>query len=137
MTPNLPDIAALYAGLNALLAIALSINVVMNRARRKIDLGDGGNMDLLQVIRAHGNNAEYLPLALLLLALIEMTGAPPFALHIIGILLTLGRLLHAQGLLSKPGASVGRVAGQSATWLALLAAALFALYIGVTGPMTG
>ena len=137
MTPNLPDITALYAGLNALLAIALSVNVVLSRARRKIDLGDGDNISLLQVIRAHANNAEYVPLALVLLALIEMTGAPPLALHIIGILLTLGRLLHAKGLLSKSGASVGRVAGQSATWLAILAAALFALYIGVTGPMSG
>lgn len=137
MTPNLPDITVLYAGLNGLLALLLAINVTRNRARRKIDLGDGGNMELLQVIRAHGNNAEYVPLALVLMALIEMTGAPALALHVFGVLLTAGRLLHAQGLLARSGASVGRVAGQTATWLALAGLALYALWIGVTGPMAG
>jgi uncharacterized membrane protein YecN with MAPEG domain len=43
-------------------------------------------------------------------------------LHLMGIALTLGRILHAWGLSTSPGESFGRAAGTTLTWLTLLAA---------------
>ena len=133
MQVTLPLITALYAGLNGLLALFLAIRVSMTRAKKKIDLGDGGDQQLLQTIRVHGNNAEYLALILVLLALIEALGAPVIALHVLGIALTLGRVLHAQGLASKTGPSFGRIVGQTATWLVLACTSLYALYLFSVG----
>ena len=133
MQVTLPLITALYAGLNGLLALFLAIRVSMARAKKKIDLGDGGDQQLLQKIRVHGNNAEYLALILVLLALIEALGAPVLALHVLGIALTLGRVLHAQGLASKTGPSFGRIVGQTATWLVLACTSLYALYLFSVG----
>jgi len=129
MQATLPLITALYAGLNGLVALFLALRVSMTRAKKKIDLGDGGDQQLLQTIRVHGNNAEYLALILVLMALIEMLGAPTMALHVLGIALTLGRVLHAQGLSSKTGPSFGRIAGQMATWIVLACTSLYALYL--------
>ena len=69
-----PLITTLYAGLNGLVALWLAINVTRNRAKREIDMGDGGDADMQRVVRVHGNNSEYTPLVLILLALIEIVG---------------------------------------------------------------
>ena len=134
MQATLPLITTLYAGLNGLLALVLALRVTMVRAKKKIDIGDGGDGQLLQAIRVHGNNAEYLALILVLMALIEVLGAPVMALHVLGVALTLGRVLHAQGMYSTAGPSFGRVAGQMATWIVLACTSLYALYLfGVGG----
>ena len=56
-----------------------------------------------------------------------MLGTGTLILHILGIALTLGRGLHAYGLLTDPGRSIGRVTGTALTWLVLLASALLLL----------
>jgi len=126
-------ITALYAGINGLIALVLAARVTVNRARRKIDIGDGGDPAMQQVIRAHGNNAEYLALILVVMALVEVLGAPALALHVFGVGLTVGRLWHCVALSASPGVTVGRVVGQSLTWLALLGVCLYALYLFAVG----
>lgn len=133
MQVTLPLITALYAGLNGLVALFLAVRVTMARVKKKIDIGDGGDQQMLQAIRVHGNNAEYLALILVLMALIEALGAPVMALHVLGIVLTLGRVLHAQGMYSNAGPSFGRGAGQMATWLVLACSSLYALYLFSVG----
>ena len=123
-------IVAFYAGLNGLLALVLAINVVRLRAQTRTDLGHGGHRVLEQAQRAHGNLIEYVPIILLLLLLLAMTGLAAAWLHALGIALTVARLLHAWGLLSSPGASVGRLAGATLTFLTLLAAAILAIIQG-------
>ena len=66
------EITLLYASLLTILAIFLAIKVGMNRVETKIMTGEGESSKLLQSIRAHGNLIEYAPLALILLALLEM-----------------------------------------------------------------
>jgi hypothetical protein len=128
-----PLITALWAGLNGLLALGLAINVSRHRARLRIGIGDGGNPEMLQAIRLHANNAEYLALALVLLALDEILGAPALAVYVMGALLLLGRLLHAFGLGRSTGTSTGRAVGVTLTWLVILIACCYALYLFAIG----
>ncbi|WP_417477649.1 MAPEG family protein [Maricaulis sp.] len=118
---------ALYAGLNILLLVFLAANVSLNRRRAKVSLGTGNDASLEQACRTHGNAAENLPPALVALVLLGMLGTGTLILHILGIALTLGRGLHAYGLLTDPGRSMGRVTGTALTWLVLLASALLLL----------
>jgi uncharacterized membrane protein YecN with MAPEG domain len=54
---------------------------------------------LQSAIRAHGNFAEYMPITIIMLFLLEHNGAPVLVIHVIGIAFLYGRWLHAQGLL--------------------------------------
>jgi uncharacterized membrane protein YecN with MAPEG domain len=72
--------------------------VVKFRRSSRTAWGDGGNADLLRVIRGHANFAEYVPLALLMLALLELGRISIYVLHALGILLLVARIIHACGL---------------------------------------
>ena len=94
-------VSSLYAGLLALLIIWLSFNVIKLRRAKKIRLGDGNDPEIQAAIRAQGNATEYIPIALVLLALLEFNHVHVMLLHLAGIALCIGRFLHAQGLLSN------------------------------------
>lgn len=126
---TLPVVTALYAGLNGLLAVFLAIRVSLHRSKERIDIGDGGDAALLQTIRVHANNSEYVALGLVLLLIVELLGAPVAAVHVLGGSLFIARALHAQGYYSSPGPSFGRIVGQTVTWLMLLLVCLYALYL--------
>ena len=121
------SITALYAGILALIVIALAINVTVHRAKLKVPLGDGGNPDMLRMIRLHGNAVEYLPLALVLMAIYEANGGWHWALHAVGIALIVGRILQSWNMWATPIAGFGRVSGQSLAWLSIIALALLNL----------
>lgn len=126
------EIAALYAGVNILILLALAYVVVAGRQRHNIVLGDGGNEAVGRAIRAHANAAEYIPAALVgivLLALLE-PAAPLWLLHASGVSLTLGRILHGVGL-NTAALNVGRRAGIGLTWLAYLLIAGGLVYAGL------
>jgi uncharacterized membrane protein YecN with MAPEG domain len=121
-------ITAIYAGVLALIVVALGINVTVHRVKLKVPLGDGGNAQMLRMIRLHGNAVEYLPLALLLMAIYELEGGARLVLHIIGIVLVIARLAQTSDMWSREIAGVGRIAGQSLTWLSVAALALMNLW---------
>ena len=123
-------IVMFYAGLNALIALVLALRVVRLRSTTKTDLGTGGHPALERAIRAHGNFIEYVPLILVLLLLLELSGLGAIWLHVMGIALTLGRILHAWGLSTNPGESFGRLSGIFLTWLTLLAALILCIVRG-------
>ena len=117
-------ITAFYAGLLAILILVLAFRVVAVRRATEIGLGDGGNALLLSRIRIHGNAAEYVPLALLLMLLLEINGASATWLNGLGIALLVGRLAHAQGLTQAAGVTAGRFVGNVLTWAVILVAAV-------------
>ncbi|MFM7707139.1 MAG: MAPEG family protein [Gammaproteobacteria bacterium] len=117
-------ITGLYAGLCGLLFIWLSWKVVVERQRSKVGLGDGGDPDLQRAIRVHANFIEYTPLALVLLALAEMSGMADAVVHGFGIALVIVRVLHAQGLGATAGYSRGRYFGTLGTWLIIIGLSL-------------
>lgn len=120
-------VTALYAGLLGLLYFSLSATVIYHRRRARVGVGHGGDERLERWTRVHGNFAEYVPFALVLLALLELQGAASWLLHALGVLLLVGRFAHAQGLAGSFGSSPGRVLGMIATFLVLLVASVMAL----------
>ncbi len=120
-------VTASYAAILAILVVALAINVTVHRVKFSVSLGDGGNPRMLRMIRMHGNAAEYVPLALVLMLAFEISGGWPTALHIIGLTLVAGRLLQTWGMWSSDMPGFCRGAGQTLTWLAIAALAVLNL----------
>lgn len=116
--------AALYAGLNALLLMVLAIRVVRRRKAGSISLGDGGDADLNRAMRAHGNAAETMPIAIALITLAALAGAPAAAIHALGLMLIAGRALHAICFMRADMPLTMRVAGMALTFAATGLAAL-------------
>ena len=112
--------AALWVGLNLLLILILSLLVVRQRQKHKVALGDEGIPELAQAIRAFGNASEYVPTALVAIAVLAIVDAPPLAIHVAGFVLFSGRVVHAVGLSNSGGASIPRALGIVATWLAYI-----------------
>jgi uncharacterized membrane protein YecN with MAPEG domain len=135
MTPDPAVFAvAFYAGLNGLILLWLSVTVSHVRRRTGIWTG-GGAPDLDRAMRGQANFVEYVPLCLLLLLIVAGFGAPLFVVHGLGLVLTVGRLLHGWHF-ARPGAPLWlRQAGASATWIVLLLASLSAIGDGLWGMM--
>jgi uncharacterized protein len=112
--------AALWVGLHLLLLLVMALLVVRQRQKHKIALGDEGVPELTRAIRAQGNAVEYIPAALIGLVVLELTGAPPVLVHIAGLVLFAGRVMHAIGLSNSGGVSMLRTLGVVATWLAYI-----------------
>lgn len=124
----IPRITLFIASLHALMFVALSLRVVGRRRAARVGVGSGGDEALSLRMRVHGNFAEYVPLALLMLALLELSGLPAALLWALGLVLLLGRVLHAVGLGSSPGYSFGRFSGALLTMVVLVAEALAGLW---------
>lgn len=117
-------VTTVYAALLSLLLILLSDLVSRRRRKSRVSLGHGGDPTLERTMRAQGNFAEYVPLGLILLLLMEVQGPPPWVLHVFGLMLLVGRLLHAYGMIRPDGPISGRYWGTALTWLMLLGSAL-------------
>ncbi len=117
----MPKITLLFASLHVLLMLALAARVVMHRRTHRIGIGHGGDKDLARKVRAHGNFIEYVPVALLMLGLLELSGLGAAWLWGLGGALLLARALHAYGLSRHAGVSPGRFWGVILTWVVLLA----------------
>lgn len=115
-----------YACALALIYLLLSLNVSRQRWLCRVSLGDGDLPVLRAAVRIHANFAEYVPLILLLLALNEASGVGASWLHVIGVTLLIGRLMHPFGML-LPAPNPLRALGMLLTWAALLLAALSGL----------
>ena len=127
-------VTPLYAGLLVLWFVVLSVRVVRARARG-VWLGDGGDAALLRVIRGHANFAEYVPLALVLLAILELSRFSIYLLHALGIALVVARLLHGYALSFTPHFKFGRFWGAALTFVVLLIEAVLCLYQAYRGHM--
>ncbi|WP_411288719.1 MAPEG family protein [Phenylobacterium sp.] len=123
--------AALWVGLHLVLLLALSVLVVRQRRKHRVTLGDGGVPALAQASRAFGNATEYVPSAMVAVAVLALVGAPTVLIHVIGFVLLVGRVLHAVGLSRSGGASALRAIGVLATWLAFIAAAVALLFYAI------
>ncbi|SDZ85188.1 MAPEG family protein [Microbulbifer marinus] len=121
----MPTVTALYAGLCAILLIALASRVVLFRRSKKVGIGSGKDrLDEVR-IRVHANATEYMPIALLLLLIAELNGLGILWLHILGALFLFARLLHAFGLTAgKGGYHLGRFWGTAISWTVILVLAV-------------
>ncbi len=92
-------VTSLIAGLLALLMVPLSFQISVRRVQLRTVFGDAEDETLRRRVRAHGNFAEYAPLGLIVLGLVEWSGASSGWVWALGILLLGSRLLHLTGML--------------------------------------
>ena len=89
----------------------------------------GESSKLLQSIRAHGNLIEYAPLALILLALLEMQNLSDSMLHLSADhYFFLSRISHAYGVTISRESTPYRLVGALGTWLIMLIMSLVGIY---------
>ena len=117
-------VTTLFAGVLTVMFIRLSIQVIGLRKKNKVSLGDGGIDALDRAIRAHGNFAEYVPMGLVLMACLELNGAPWWWVTVLGTMLLAGRYFHAKGIQEPPPHFTNRVRGMKLTFAALGLSAL-------------
>jgi hypothetical protein len=127
----MPVITALYAGLIGFLLMALAVNVIGKRRKARVGIGTGGDKALERAIRAHANCAEYAPLALIVIASVELLGAPALLVHALGLTLLAGRAVHAFGINRHPEPMQLRVGGMVATFAVLGVGGLAAIVLSV------
>ena len=120
-------VTPLYAGLLTLLYLVLIFQVIRFR-RQGISLGDGGDPQMLRVIRGHANFAEHIPLALLLMLVMELGKFSIYLLHALGIALIVSRVMHAYALSFTQKFRFGRVWGAGITITVLAVEAVSCIY---------
>jgi uncharacterized membrane protein YecN with MAPEG domain len=121
-------VVALYGALNAIFNVVLAVRVSGGRMKDKVSIGpSGGASKTLDVmIRTHGNNAEYVPLALLLLLIAELMGGSSIALHALGGSLLVARIFHAIGM-PMPAPNFFRATGATVTSLLIVGVSVWLL----------
>lgn len=119
---------AALASVLALLYVYLTARIILLRRQKNVPLGTGGDRELEKAIRAHANFAEYVPLALLLILMLELQSASRFLISFLGLLLVTGRSIHAYGVSQAREDFRLRVAGMSMTLACLALSSLANLF---------
>ena len=117
-------ITALYAAICGLFIAAMVLHVATLRRRFRVGIGDGGERQLALAVRAHGNAVETIPIALILLLMLELNKGQAGVLHAFGTALIVGRFLHAFGLSRHIGISFGRFWGTITTLVTIVGLAV-------------
>lgn len=112
-------VTSLYAVLLTVGMLILFVMVSKIRASAGVSIGDGGNVQLLERIRRHGNFMEWVPITLILMTLAEVQGVSSSWLHAAGILTVVGRIIHPFGLRANAPAHPLRIIGNSGDFLAM------------------
>ena len=117
------------AGLLGLLAAILTLNIARLRGKKRINLGDGGDPEMLAAVRAHANLIEFAPLCLLLIYFAsDFYGFRTVAT--LSVILLVSRALHAGGMLGL--VPKGRFLGAAGTTLVLIASSVLAIHAGLS-----
>ncbi len=125
----MPTITSHYAALLALLLFVLSVRVIQARVACRIGIGLGDDRRLLRASRAQGNFIEYVPMVLILILLLELSGAPGWLLHGLGSMLLAGRIAHGLAISREPEVMRLRQIGMALTFTSLLAGAVALLVL--------
>lgn len=125
-------ISALYAATLGLLFVFLSFRTIGIRRSKQIGIGDGGHQELAKAARAHANFAEYTPIAILLILMLEQGGMSALYLHVLGSSLLLGRVVHAYGISRIDEDFRFRVLGMILTFSVILVAVFANFYFYFT-----
>lgn len=121
---------ALWTALSLLLILWLSVRISAGRRKLKVSVGDGGHAELTATTRAFGNAVEYIPVALVSLAVVAVFYSAP-VVHVLGGGFFLGRILHAWGMGQEKQPAAGRMFGMILTYLPFLASAGLLIFAAV------
>jgi hypothetical protein len=122
LTVQLPiQISALYAAIMGLFVIYMAKRVTDVRQVIKGQADESQKLSLNVARRAHGNAIEYIPIALILLALAEMNGWSVYWIHGLGSMFVLARFSHGYGFIKSAGkSSLFRFYGIVFSWVAII-----------------
>ncbi|NBW99496.1 glutathione S-transferase [bacterium] len=123
----MPKITLILSSVMGLMCVWLALQVIKNRRKHQVSLGDGGIDELTRAIRAHGNFVEYVPLSLILLACSELNQAPLLVVTGFAVLIFLGRAFHAYAFLGGKDHFKPRIFGMKLTLYGLVALSVFNL----------
>ena len=113
-------ITAACASLLTLLYVYLSIRIISIRRGKQISLGTGADKQLERAIRVHSNFSEYVPLSLLLILMLELQSVNYLIVIFLGLLLLVGRCIHAYGVSQQQEDFRLRVYGMILTFMTLI-----------------
>ena len=126
-TPSDISITLVLAATFGLLHVIFTLRVGGYRFRNKISLGDGGDHELRNRVRAHGNFIENVPIALLLILLNDLDGAKDNTLILMGSILLIARLTHYLTIATRKLPIVMRPLSMIGTLGTILAASVMLL----------
>ena len=124
---SVETVTPFYAAVIALLFVALSVRTLRLRRQFRVAIGPGSEPLLIRAMRVHANFAEYVPLALLLMFFAEMTVGNATLVHALGLLLLIGRSMHAWGVSQVEEDYRYRVAGMAMTFTVIITASVVLL----------
>lgn len=117
-------VVSLYAGIFGLLFVALSARTVLLRRQFGVTIGNEDKPLLARASRVHGNFAEYVPLSLLLIYLLETQTASSVWIHLPCIALLVGRIIHAFGVSQVREKLKYRVVGMILTFAVIISTSI-------------
>ena len=120
-------ITGLYIAVFALVQVVMIVWIARTRIRERISLGTGDSDVLECKSRVYGNFTEVVPPAILLMVIAELSGAPLWIIHWMGVLMIISRISHAIGLIKPPGYGPFRMAGVLITLAVFLIGALICI----------
>ncbi|MCA3553984.1 MAPEG family protein [Aestuariivirga sp.] len=118
------SVISIYAPIFAIFYVILSVTVIRTRRQEKVGLGTAGNKAVERAMRVHANFSEYVPLALLLLLILEQSGGNEFLLHGLFLMLLAGRLIHAWGISRQRENFRFRVSGMTMTFAVIITSSI-------------
>ena len=105
----------------------LTVERLTQRQLEKSEVDAGA---LQRKVRAHSNFAEYVPQGLLFMVVLELMQAQSGLIWLLGGALTIARIAHAYGLITKYGPSISRAIGFFLTWFVYIISSIACLYYG-------
>ena len=128
-------ITPLYAAIFGIMLFVLSIRTIRARRKLQIAIGHADDAVMERAMRIHANFCEYVPIALLLIYLLEVMLGTSYWIHVLGGALLLGRLLHAYGVSRSREDLRFRVTGMLLTFTVIISSAVRIL-LGYAGWFT-
>ena len=122
------DTTLFFATIFGVLHVVFTLRVGGYRIRSGISLGDGGDNELRNRIRAHGNFIENVPIALLLLLLNDLIGTSETTLTILGSTLLVSRIVHYVMIVSRRFPMILRPLSMLGTLGTILASSIILLF---------
>lgn len=116
------EIFPVYAVVAVFFFVALNINVIRNRRKYGVSLGDGNNENLIRARSIYSNFHEFVTMFLLLLLAAEFANVADWLLHTMAIVFFVTRLIHVYAITQKK--AIARVVAIAASQTVLIVIAI-------------
>ncbi|MEM8540515.1 MAG: MAPEG family protein [Pseudomonadota bacterium] len=98
------------------------------RRKHRIAIGHGDNKHLERTMRGQANAVENMPVFLIGLLIAALMGAPAWMIHVLGLVFSVGRIVHAYHFVQEDAPIRLRFVGFAISFFAMVL-----LFIGLAG----